>query len=695
MFSALPFLLAVLPISVQGTADQPTAAAQDDPYLWLEDVDGDKVLDWVREFNKKSTEKLEAVPEFEPINKRCLEIYNSNERIPYVAMRKAYLYNFWRDEKNVRGLLRRTTMEEYRKDKPDWETVLDIDELAEKENENWVYKGANFLYPGYDRCLVSLSRGGADATVMREFDPVKKEFVKDGFYLPEDKSSLDWIDRDHVYVGTDFGEGSLTDSGYPRIAKLWTRGTPLSQSKLIYEGQKEDVSAFAYTLHTPSDDYSFAGRSPSFFTQELYCIRKSRLEKVDIPEDADFESIFKRQMLVRLKTDWKPQDKNYLAGSLIAIDFEKFMAGDRAFEVLFLPSERISLAGVNRTKNLLLVTVLDNVAGVLYEYRFDGGKWKRKLVDTPKLGSLSAWGALDSDVYFTNYTDYLTPSTLYLTDESGHAEIIKQLPNFFNADPFEVKRFEAESADGTMIPYFIVQPKDLKLNSQNPTLLTGYGGFESSSTPYYSATVGTAWLERGGVYVVANIRGGGEFGPKWHQAAMKKNRHKAFDDFIAVAEDLIRRRVTSPRHLGIRGGSNGGLLVGAVFTRRPELFNAVVCGAPLLDMRRYHKLLAGASWMEEYGDPDDEGMWNYLKTYSPYHNVRKDVKYPKVLFTTSTRDDRVHPGHARKMVAKMTELGHDVYYYENIEGGHGGSANNEQAAYVNALSYAYLLDQLR
>lgn len=695
MLSAWHVLLACLPSLAQSAPEQATATVQEDPYLWLEEVEGDKALEWVREFNKESIEKLESVPEFEPINKRCLEIYNSDERIPYASMRKEYLYNFWRDEKHVRGILRRTTMEEYRKDKPKWETVLDIDELAKKEDENWVYQGADFLYPSYDRCIVSLSRGGADATVKREFDPIKKKFVKDGFYLPEAKSSLDWRDRDHVYVGTDFGEGSLTDSGYARVSKLWKRGTPLSQAKQVYEAKKADVSAFAYTLHTPNGDYSFAGRQKSTYTQELYYIRTDMLEKVDIPEDAEVEGLFKKQMLVRLKTDWKPQDKTYMVGSLIAMDFETFMKGGREFHVLFAPAERTSLASVNRTKNRLLVSVLDNVASVLYEYRFDSGKWNRKLVDAPKLGSLSAWGALDSDVYFTNYTGYLTPSTLYLTGKSGKAEPIKQLPHFFDAEPFEVKRYEAESADGTRIPYFIVQPKDLKHNGQNPTLLYGYGGFEVSQTPYYSATVGTAWLKRGGVYVVANIRGGGEFGPKWHQAAKQKNRHKAFDDFIAVAEHLIRRKVTSPRHLGIRGVSNGGLLVGAVFTRRPELFNAVVCSAPLLDMRRYHKLLAGASWMEEYGDPDDEDMWNYIKTYSPYHNVGKKIQYPKVFFTTSTRDDRVHPGHARKMVAKMTELGHAVYYYENIEGGHGGAANNKQAAYKSALSYAFLLIQLR
>ncbi len=668
----------------------------EDPYLWLEDVGGSKALDWARAQNKKSLTKLENLADYKPIHDSILKILDSKDRIPYVSMRKEHLYNFWQDAAHVRGILRRTTLDEYKKKNPQWETVLDVDALAAAENENWVYKGSFFLYPTYDRCMVSLSRGGADATVQREFDVITKSFVKDGFVLPEAKSSISWIDRDHLYVGTDFGDGSLTDSGYPRTARLWTRGTALKDAPQIFEGVKTDVSAGVYTSHTPEGSFDFASRTITFYTSELYYLLDGRKIKIDIPEDANFQGIFKKQMLVRLKSDWTVGGKTYPVGGLIAIDFEKFLAGDRGFETLFTPSERVSLSSVTMIKNRILVNTLDNVASVLHAYSFENGHWKHHSTEAPSLGSIYTFGSRDSDTYFVNYTGYLHPSTLYLAD-AGVARMtkIKELPHYFDATPYLVKRHEARSKDGTMVPYFVVRSKTLKYDSSNPTILYGYGGFQVSLAPRYSGSIGAGWLEHGGVYVVANIRGGGEFGPKWHQAALKKNRHKAYEDFIAVAEDLVAKKITSPRHLGIRGGSNGGLLVGAVFTQRPELFNAVVCSVPLLDMQRYHKLLAGASWMGEYGNPDDPDMWDYIRTYSPYHNVHSDRRYPKVFFHTSTRDDRVHPGHARKMVAKMMGMGHPVYYYENIEGGHGGAANNRQRAHVSALAYAYLLDQLR
>ena len=667
-----------------------------DPYVWLEDVSGEKALNWVRQQNERSLAVLEKLKYFRSIHKRILEIVNSNERIPVPEIRGNYIYNFWRGAKNVRGLLRRTSLEQYKKRNPEWETVLDIDELAAKENKNWVYKGASYLEPACEVAMILLSRGGADATEKREFDLKTKTFVKGGFILPEAKSEMSWIDRDTVFVATDFGEGTLTDSGYPRIVKIWKRGTPLEKATTVYEGEKTDVGSWAYTLYTPERTYQIVRREITFYTYEVFWINNGKLVKIEIPEDAEIETIFKKQMLVRLKSDWKTGDTSYRAGSLISIDFENFNAGDQTFTVLFNPTMTASLSWVGQTKNSLLISVSDNVVSKVYRAEFKNGNWKQESVELPGAGTVSLNSTdIDSDRYFYTYTGFLTPSSLYLSGHpGGRALQVKSLPAFFKTDNLEVTQYHATSADGTRIPFFVIGRKDLKNNSANPTLLHGYGGFEVSMQPAYSAIIGSSWLEKGGVYALANIRGGGEFGPRWHQAALKKNRHKAYEDFIAVAEKLIALKITAPLHLGIRGNSNGGLLMGVMITRRPDLFGAVICKVPLLDMRRYNKLLAGASWIGEYGDPDKPDMWEYIRTYSPYHNLRKEQKYPKVFFTTSTRDDRVHPGHARKMVARMNEMGHPNYYYENIVGGHGGATDLNQEAYINALEFAYLWDQL-
>ena len=673
------------------------AAAVDDPYLWLEDVTGERALTWVKEQNVVSVRELEGSREFEPIRARLLSILDSKARIPQVAKHGRYYYNFWRDEKNVRGLWRRTTLEEYKKSEPDWETVLDLDQLAATEKENWVWKSSEVLYPTYDRSLVSLSRGGADATVVREFDLTAKQFVSGGFQLPEAKSRVEWRDRDTLYVGTDFGPGSLTSSGYPRIVKEWKRGTPLAEAKIAFEGKLEDVAVSALVIHDHGRTYEFIERSPTFFTNESYVRRGDQWTRIDKPEDAGVGT-FVDQILLRLRSDWKVSGKTYPAGSLLAGDFEAYLKGERKLEPLFEPAERKSLAGTTETKNFVIVNELENVRNKLYVLRRENGRWSRSPLDAPTFGSInvSAIDADESDDYFMTLTDYLTPSSLHLgaVGQAGR-EKLKSLPAFFKADGLEISQHQATSKDGTKIPYFQVSRRGLTLDGNNPTLLYGYGGFEISMLPAYSGSVGSAWLERGGVYVVANIRGGGEFGPNWHNAARKQNRQRAYDDFIAVAEDLISHKVTSPRHLGIQGGSNGGLLMGVMFTQRPDLFKAVVCQVPLLDMRRYNKLLAGASWMDEYGNPDHAEEWAYISKFSPYQNVSINRKYPRILFTTSTRDDRVHPGHARKMVARMKEQGHDVLYYENIEGGHGGAANNKQLAYMSALAYTFLLKELK
>jgi len=669
---------------------------EDDPYLWLEEIQGEKAMAWVKEQNQRTVSELEAVPEFKGSVERFLNILDSREKIPYPSLRGKYVYNFWQDTTHVRGIWRRTTLDDYMRPQPSWEIVLDIDAIAKAENENWVYKGATWLYPEYRRCLVSLSRGGGDAVVVREFDAETKSFVPNGFQLPEAKSNVDWKDQDTLWVGTDFGEGSLTRSGYPRVAKEWKRGTPLEQARTVFEGKPEDVSAGVRSIHTPEGQYDLARRAPDFFSSDIFLIRDGKLVKLEIPADVSDFDIFKKQMLISLRTDWNPAGTPFKQGSLLAIDLERFLSGSRSFRILFQPTQRTSLTSFSTTRDFLLVGIMDNIASRLYEFRYRAGEWPQNEIPVPRMGAaaVSATTPLSND-YFLTYTDFLTPSTLQLVRNGGQPQTAKTMPVFFNAEGQKVEQLETTSADGTRIPYFLVRRKDLKLNGVNPTLLTGYGGFQIPSRPSYRSLDGAGWLEKGGVLVVANIRGGGEFGPRWHQAALKKNRHKAYEDFIAVAQNLINRKITTPQHLGVEGGSNGGLLVGVAFTMRPDLFNAVVCQQPLLDMRRYNKLLAGASWQAEYGNPDDPDMWAYIRTYSPYHNLSKTKKYPQVLFTTSTRDDRVHPGHARKMAARLLEQGHPCYFYENTEGGHAGAANNRQRAYMGALAYAYLWKQLR
>jgi prolyl oligopeptidase len=677
-------------------AESVGAQASEDPYSWLEDVTGERALGWVREQNAVSTKELESSPAFEPIRKRLLSILDSKERIPYVSKHGEYYYNFWRDEKNPRGLWRRTSLAEFKKAEPTWEIALDLDKLSSAENENWVWKGYDVLYPTYDRCLVFLSRGGADADVVREFDLKSKEFIKTGFFLPEAKSEVAWRDRDTLYVGTDFGPGSLTSSGYPRVVKEWKRGSPLAEAKTVFEGKTEDVAVSASVDHDHGHTYEFIRRGVTFFTSDEYVRRGDQWVRIEKPADASVGT-FKDQIILRLRTDWTVGGKTYPAGALLATGFENYLKGDRNLEMLFTPADRKSLAATTATKNFLIVNELDNVRNRLYVLQHRNNRWTRTPFPAPDFGSVGVNG-IDpdkSDDYFMTLTDFLTPSSLYYgTVEKTACEKLKSLPAFFDAAGLEISQHEAVSKDGTKVPYFQVSRKGTELNGKNPTLLYGYGGFEIPMLPVYNAGVGSAWLERGGVYVLANIRGGGEFGPKWHEAARKDNRQRAYDDFIAVAEDLQARKLTSAEHLGIQGGSNGGLLMGVMLTERPDLFKAVVCQVPLLDMRRFSKLLAGASWMDEYGNPDKPEEWAYISKYSPYQNVKAGQKYPRVLFTTSTRDDRVHPGHARKMVARMKEQGHDVLYYENIEGGHGGAANNKQSAFMSALAYTFLLQEL-
>lgn len=669
-----------------------------DPFLHLEDVTGDAALAWVRARNAESQKALAETPEFQKTYATILSILDSVAKIPYVGKHGEHYYNFWQDAQNPRGIWRRTTLDEYRKDEPKWETVLDLDALGKLENENWVWHGASFLRPTYDRVLLSLSRGGADASVTREFDVTRKQFVADGFVLPEAKGGASWRDRDSVFVATDFGPGSLTASGYPRIGKLWRRGTPLASATVVAEGKADDVFLSLSRDHTQGFERDLVYRGVTFFTNELYVLRDGKPVKIDKPDSAN-ANLHREWLLLELRDDWRVGGSTHPAGSLLACHLDAFLAGERTFDVLFAPTERSSLSGFSPTKNHILLNVLDNVRNKVSVLTHRDGRWHSEpLPGLPEFGTIGA-SAIDdetSDDYFLTITDYLTPTSLWLgTVGKGPAAQLKSLPTFFDSKDLQVEQREATSKDGTRVPYFLVGKRGLPRDGKNPTLLYGYGGFEVSMTPGYSAGVGTSWLTKGGVYAVANIRGGGEFGPRWHQAALKQNRNKAYEDFAAVAEDLIAQKITSPAHLGIQGGSNGGLLMGNMLVMYPQLFGAIVCQVPLLDMLRYHKLLAGASWMGEYGNPDDpqEAVW--LRRYSPYHNLSPTAKYPKVLFTTSTRDDRVHPGHARKLMAKMMQQGHAALYYENIEGGHGGAADNKQAAFMAALAYTFLWQQLK
>jgi prolyl oligopeptidase len=683
-----------------------------DPFLWLEDVLGERALAWVRERNAQSQALLQARAEFAPIRDGLLEMLNSRARIPQVSRRGDHLYNLWQDETHPRGLWRRTTLAQYRQAEPAWETVLDLDALGAAESENWVWGGAVGLPPAHERVLISLSRGGADAAVVREFDTVAKAFVAGGFALPEAKSEVEWIDADTIYVGTDVGPGSLTSSGYPRTIRRWARGTPLANAATVFEVAADDMTAHVSVDATPGHERTLFVRAIDFHRRQHFLLEGAGLRLLDLPEDASIgfwnsADAPADTLLIELRSDWSVGAQTFAGGALLATDAAAFLAGAHCFDVLFAPTATRALAGHTTTRDHVVVNVLDDVASRLEEWRRTPQGFVRRAIEAPFPGTLSAASLHDptraddplADHYLLGYSDFLTPDVLWLARAGSDArETLKALPPRFDASGMHVDQFFASSADGTRVPYFVVWPAGVDTarpgDGSTPTLLYGYGGFEISMQPWYAAGYGQGWLARGGALVVANIRGGGEYGPAWHQAALKAHKQRSYDDFIAVAQDLIARRITSPARLGIEGGSNGGLLVGAAFTQRRELFGAVVCSVPLLDMQRYHRLLAGASWMAEYGNPDLPEEWAWIAAYSPYQNLQPGRRYPEVLFTTSTRDDRVHPGHARKMAAKMLALGQPVLYYENIEGGHGGAADNAQRAHVQALEMTYLWHRL-
>jgi prolyl oligopeptidase len=673
----------------------PRAAVADvvvgaDSYLWLEAVDGEEVLDWAQRHNESTLARLSG-ERFEQMRAEALDVLEADTRIPGVSRQGEYLYNFWRDPGHPRGVWRRTTVAEYRKDSPEWDVVIDVDALAAAEDENWVWGGAGINAPGFTRALVLLSRGGGDASVVREFDMTTRQFVADGFNLPEAKSDIDFEDDDTVLVGTDFGEGSLTESGYPRLIKRWRRATPLQDAETVFSGSTSDVAVSVSCASDPGFERTFIYRMVDFHNKETFELRDGELIRLDIPTDASM-AVHREWAMIALLSDWARGDTTYKAGSVLLTDYEHIISGTAELRVVFESGgEDFFAAGVFTGGRFLSIKLRD-VATVVEVVT--PGTWEFEPLPGVPDNSTTIVAGIDplGDEIFLHSTGFATPSRLLHGPSAGPVSEIKSSPALFDADDLVVTQRFTASTDGTRVPYFLVAHRDS--TGPGPTLLEGYGAFRAAQLPGYLGVFGRLWLARGGSYALANIRGGGEFGPAWHEQVLRENRHKVAEDFAAVAQDLVAQGVTTAPQLGAEGGSAGGLLMGVMLTQYPELFGAVVCKSPLLDMRRFHLLLAGASWMAEFGNPDEPADWEFIKQYSPYHNISAERHYPPVLITTSTRDDRVHPGHARKMAAALEAAGHDVLYYENIEGGHSGPANNAQAAFQTAVTHEFLLQTL-
>jgi prolyl oligopeptidase len=676
--------------------------SREDPHFWLEEIESDRALAWVREQNARSLAQLEGDPRYGGLHADALAIANSRDRLPLGSVRDGYLYNFWQDETNVRGLWRRAPLASYSSGQPRWETLLDVDALARSENANWVFKGADCL-DGATRCMIALSDGGKDASTLREFDIAQRAFVRNGFVVPEAKSSAAWLDADTLIVGTDWGPGTMTESGYAFVLKRWTRGTPLAGAAEIMRGQSSDVGVFAGVLQdVDGARLPVAYESDTFFESTYWRLDTPAPQRINLPPKSTIQGLYKGHLIATLEQDWSPQGAaaapgaRIASGSLIAIGLDTLSGPAPAVTPLYAPSARQSIESVAITRDAILIAGYENVRGRMLRFAYDGRAWVEGAIDLPINGSVSFAGASPTEqAAFAVYEDYLTPDTLYALEERAtRARAIRSLPGQFDASRFVAEQFEAVSRDGARVPYFVVRPRDIPFNGQNPTLLWAYGGFQVSYTPSYGPFVGKMWLERGGVYVLANIRGGGEFGPAWHQAGLRTNRQVIYDDFYAVQRDLIARNITSPRRLGIMGGSNGGLLMGVMLNQHPEMVNAAVVQVPLLDMLRFDQLLAGASWVDEYGSPANGRERRFLRSISPYHNLRARPDFPTPFVLTSTKDDRVHPGHARKYVARMQELGMPVLYYENIDGGHAAAANQNEVARRRALEYTYLMQRL-
>ena len=666
-----------------------------DPYLWLEEVEGKKSLAWVEEQNEETFTRYTKSNAFKEKYERIKKELNDDERIPSAYYQNGEMYNFWRDEKNVRGVWRKTSFKSYLKDEPIWENILDIDQLANDEGINWLYKGADCLAPEYKRCLIRLSDGGTDAVTIRGFDLEEKKFVKDGFNTYPSKQNASWINEDQILIGADFGEGSMNESGYPMQVKLWNRGEPLEEAKIFFSGSYKKIFNFPFVSIRPDGKYYGIIEGPTFFSEVLHLFDGEKLIKINLPQMIDIHGFFNESLILSIEEDWGI----FKSGSLLEINVNSLLANsidESDVKIIFEPDGQRFISGVSIGKHQLMVSMLENVNGIITRFLKKDDRWDSKDIEGFQNSTMNIYGQdVWSDNSFISVSNFLEPSSIYHASDGADYKKIKSRKNSIDPEKYRVEQNFVSSADGTSIPYFLISRKGINLDGKNPTILYGYGGFQISKPPsYLGGSIAEYWLNSGGVYVVSNIRGGAEYGPAWHQSALKENRQRAYDDFIAIAIDLIEKGITSKDRLGIEGRSNGGLLVGATFTQRPDLFNAVICGVPLLDMYRYDKLLAGASWVDEYGDPDNPEEWEFIRKYSPYQNLKKGTEYPEVFFYTSTKDDRVHPGHARKMAKKMTDMGSPIVYYENTEGGHAGTSNIDQFSFLLALQLAYLEDKL-
>lgn len=682
------WMIAMVLMTTAATAQPVTT---DDPHQWLEEVEGTKALDWVKARNAESLKILEAEPHFNEYRDRALTILEDKHRIATPTVQQDRVTNFWQDETHIRGIWREAALGSYLAGKPEWRTILDVDALAKSEGKNWVWKGADCLAPDYRHCLISLSDGGRDSVVVREFDRSTGAFVADGFVVPDAKQTFAWWDADTLAIGTNWGPDSLTSSGYPRRLKLWKRGTPLASATPLAETATTSVAIQPVSDHLQGRHDLMVYDAVNFFSGRLsHVAPDGRQIPWPLPDTADFKLAAHGRVFALLRTAYQ----DFPAGALVSYPIDPlFTKGKTTVDLVYAPKAGESIGDIQAARSLIYITTLDHVTGQLKLLRHGKTGWSAENMGLPLNGEVNLVSTGDTDnLAFVHYASFTTPDTLYAVGR-GAPTSVAALPARFDADKFEVAQHFATSKDGTQIPYFVVRPKGA--TGPLPTWMYGYGGFEVAITPAYVGPAAQFWLEGGGAYVVANIRGGGEFGPAWHQAALKENRQRAYDDFHAVAEDIIRSGITTARQLGIDGRSNGGLLVGVAYTQRPDLYRAVLMGVPLADMHRYNKLLAGASWMDEYGNPDDPSQWAYISKYSPYQNIRKDIQYPRVFFYTSTKDDRVHPGHARKMAARMMEYGKPFFYYENIEGGHAGVANLKESAYRAALMLAYMNRELK
>ncbi|MFO0333992.1 MAG: prolyl oligopeptidase family serine peptidase [Pseudomonadota bacterium] len=687
------------------------AKALSDPYLWLEDVEGERALAWARERNERSLGELRADPRFPRFEADARAILEAQDRIPDPVLMGGRVYNFWQDATNVRGLLRRADWASWESGEPRWETVLDVDALSAKDGKRWVTGMPRCLPPEYRRCLVTLSDGGKDAALVREFDVETREFVAGGVTLPEAKSQESWLDADTLAVATDWGPGTMTESGYPFVMKLWRRGQPLSAATEVFRGTPRDVGIFPVSLRDRDGTRVLVmARLETFFESTQHVLVGERTVQLPVPRRASVQGLWKGQLVVSLEEPWRvpaaqvavasgAAEVEFPKGAVVSFALRELLDGGRLrVHEVYRPGPRESFQSFGGAKSSAFLLASDNVVTRAHRYDFADGRWTRLgTLALPEGAQVTAGDAeVDDDRAFFYAEGFLVPRSLWLADAAtGAVKPVDEMPPRFDASKHVVEQFEATSKDGTKVPYFVVRPKDLEYDGAAPTLLYAYGGFQVPMPPAYSGTLGKLWLESGGVYVLANIRGGGEFGPAWHQAGLKTKRQVIYDDFVAVAEDLVARKITTPRRLGIMGGSNGGLLMGVMLTQRPDLWNAVVVQVPLLDMLRYHLLLAGASWVDEYGSPDVPEERAFLERISPYHNLRAGVRYPPPFFVTSTKDDRVHPAHARKTAARLEELGQPYYYYENMDGGHAAASDQRERAKRIALEFTYLSRRLK